>query len=61
MHAHDVSDLKDSGVVLQLLTEDGAADLLIGLICDLQAGAEVCGEKTPCGQNSERQTSEAKH
>lgn len=45
MHADDISDLKDFGVVLQLLTEDGAADLLVGLIGDLQAGAEVCGKK----------------
>lgn len=50
MQADDVSDLKDSGMVLQLLTEDGAADLLVGLIGDLQTGAEVCGEKPSCGQ-----------
>lgn len=48
----DVSDLKDVGMVLQLLTEDGAADLLVGLIGDLQAGAVVCGERTSSGQVS---------
>lgn len=53
MHADDVSDLKDFGMVVQLLTEDGAADLLVGLIGNLQDGAEVCGEKTCCGQISE--------
>lgn len=41
MQADDVSDLKDVGMVFQLLTEDGAADLLVGLIGDLQAGAVV--------------------
>lgn len=50
MHADDVPDLKDFGMVLQLLTEDGAADLLVGLISNLQAGAEVCGKKTSCGE-----------
>lgn len=49
MQADDVSDLKDVGMVLQLLTEDGAADLLVGLIGDLQAGAVVCGERTSSG------------
>lgn len=43
MQADDVSDLKDFGMVVQLLTEEGAADLLVGLVGDLQAGAEVCG------------------
>lgn len=46
MQADDVPDLKDFGMVLQLLTEDGAADLLVGLIGNLQAGAEVCGKNT---------------
>lgn len=46
MHADDISDLEDFGMILQLLTEDCAADLLVGLIGDLQAGAEVCGKKT---------------
>lgn len=53
MHADDVSNLKDFGVVFQLLAEDGAADLLVGLIGDLQAGAEVCGKKTRRGHISE--------
>ena len=52
MHADDVANLKDSGMVLQLFTEDIAADLLVGLISDLQAGAEVCAEKTSCDQIS---------
>lgn len=46
MQADDVPDLKDFGMVLQLLTEDGATDLLVGLIGNLQAGAEVCGKNT---------------
>lgn len=46
VHADNVSDFKDFGMVLQLLTEDGAANLLVGLISNLQAGAEVCGKKT---------------
>lgn len=41
VQADDVSDLEDVGMVLQLLTEDGAADLLVGRIGDLQAGAVV--------------------
>lgn len=52
MHADNVSDFKDFGMVLQLITEDGAADLLVGLISNLQAGAEVCGKKTYSGQSS---------
>lgn len=54
MHADDVSDPKDFGMVVQLLTEDGAADLPVGRICNLQGGAEVCGQKPSCGQISER-------
>lgn len=50
VHADDVSDLKDFGMVVQLLTEDGAADLLVGRICNLQGGAEVCGQKSSCCQ-----------
>lgn len=51
MKADDVPDFKDFGMVLQLLTEDGATDVLVGLIGNLQAGAIVCGENTSCGQN----------
>lgn len=56
MHADNVSDLEDFWMILQFLTEDGAADLLVGLISNLQAGAEVCGKKPCCGQIFERQT-----
>lgn len=52
VQADDVPNLKDFGMVLQLLTEDGATDLPVGLIGNLQAGAEVCGVNTSCGQNS---------
>lgn len=45
MQTDDVSDLEDFGMVVQLLAEDGAADLLVGLISDLQARAEICGKK----------------
>lgn len=51
VQADDVPDFKDFGMVLQLLTEDGATDVLVGLICNLQAGAVVCGEDSSCGQN----------
>lgn len=47
VHADDVSDLEDLGMLLQLVTEDGAADPLVGLIHDLQAGAEICGQRSP--------------
>lgn len=50
VQADDVSDLKDVGMVLQLLTEDSAADLLVRLIGDLQTGAVVCGERTSSGR-----------
>lgn len=53
MHADDVSDFKDFWMVFQLLTEHGAADLLVGLICNLQAGAKVCGKKAVCGRLSD--------
>lgn len=46
MQADDVSNLEDFGMVLQFVTEDSAADLLVGLISDLQAGAEVYGKNS---------------
>lgn len=55
MHADDVSNLEDFGMIIQFLTEDGAADLLVGLISNLQAGAEVYGKKLCYIQISERQ------
>lgn len=45
VHSDDVSNLEDFWMILQFLTEDGAADLLVGLISNLQAGAEVFGKK----------------
>jgi len=50
VHANDVSNLEDFGMVLQFLTEDGAANFVVGLISDLQAGAEICGKRTSCCQ-----------
>lgn len=35
MHADDVSNMKDFGMVFQLLAENTAADPLIGLVSDL--------------------------
>lgn len=45
MQADDVSGLKDFGMVLQLLTEDGACNTVVGLVSNLQTGAEICEEK----------------
>ena len=41
VQADNVPDLVDLWMVLQLLAEDGAADLLVGLISDLHAGPQV--------------------
>lgn len=41
VQADDVSDLEDDGMALQVLGEDGAPDNLVGMVCDLQAGAVV--------------------
>lgn len=46
VHANNVSILKDFGMVLQFLTEDGAANLFIRLVSNLQGGAEVCKKRT---------------
>lgn len=43
VQANNVSDLKDFGMVLQLLTEDGASNLVVGLVSDLQCRTEICG------------------
>lgn len=45
VQTNNVSNLEDFRMILQFLTEDGAADLLVGLISNLQTGAEVCGKK----------------
>lgn len=41
VHADDVAYFKYPGMTLKLLTEDGAADVLVRLISNLQTGAEV--------------------
>lgn len=46
VHADNVSILKDFGVILQLLTEDSAADLVVRLIGDLQDGAVICRDNS---------------
>lgn len=41
MQADDVPNLEDFRMVLQLLTEDVAEDILVGLVSYLQTGAEI--------------------
>lgn len=45
MQADDVPHLEDLGMVLQLLTEDVAEDILVGLVSYLQTGAEIWTEE----------------
>lgn len=46
VHANNVSIPKDFGMVLQFLTEDGAANLFIRVVSNLQARAEICEKRT---------------
>lgn len=53
VHPNNVTDLKDFGMLLQLFTEDGAANIAVGLIGDLQTGAEICYKKL-CGREESK-------